>query len=90
VLLQELLSSADRPERDQVLFERISKFKIPPYKTIAALSWEVINQGGIFRKEVADIFQAVNEQVAEAESRSLLARKPIGSNTRQGAKEKGT
>jgi hypothetical protein len=75
ILLQELLTSANKPDRDELLFKRTKRFGIAPYRTNENLMWEGLLSTGVARKAAADWFVLTDNLQTEAISHSIMARR---------------
>jgi hypothetical protein len=75
VILRELLSSGDRPARDQLLVNRVRQFNLPPYRTRDDLMWEALLLSGQERVEFADTLKMLDDMMTEATSFSIAARR---------------
>ncbi len=73
-LLRELLASADRPEADARLHERVSAISRASYCTATGLGWDALLHHGPSRRTAADLFAAVDDGIVQAESAAHLAR----------------
>ncbi|MFN7702223.1 MAG: hypothetical protein ACK6CU_01785 [Deltaproteobacteria bacterium] len=84
-LLRELLSSADRPERDRTLHARITSLRAPPYATVANLTWDYLLLGGGPRRDFADKLRGIDDALVRAESAGVLANTTYPHGLRQPA-----
>src|SRR5258708_3557602 len=75
ILVQELLTCANKPDRDELLFKRTQRFEIAPYRTNESLMWEALLSAGVERKVVADWFVLTDDLQTEANSHSIMARR---------------
>lgn len=72
-LLRELLASVDRPEKDEILLDRLSRLELPSYRTDERLTWDALRYHGVRRREFADVLKRLAPKIARAESASLVA-----------------
>jgi len=75
ILVQELLTGVNKPEHDELLFQRARRFKIAPYRTNEYLKWEALLSSGAMRNAVADWFVLTDDLQAEANSHAIMARR---------------
>lgn len=83
-VILELLSSSNKPEKDKILVNRMSKFEIEPYRTSSSileesptsdyLNWEVLLLEGDLRSSLANFLKLVFDKQTHAESWSILAK----------------
>ena len=82
-VILELLSNHNKPDKDKILVNRMSKFEIEPYKisssifedslTSDSLSWDILLLEGEARISLANLFKLIFDLQAKAESWSILA-----------------
>lgn len=83
-IVQELLSNAHSPEKDEMLVDRVSRFRIPPLRISSSsfdkpvdqesLDWEVLRLSGGLRNATASGLKLIFDLQTQAESWSKLAR----------------
>jgi len=86
-LFQELVSSADRPEKDALLCDRLSALVAPSYVTFPNLTWDALRVAGETRRVAADALRSVESTIVEAESASVLANSPFPHGRRASARD---
>ena len=77
VLIRELLTSRNRPHRDEVLVHRVRQLNIPPYCADRDLAWEVLLLSGNERARIADTFRDLDDRMTEAASQSIMTRREL-------------